>query len=370
MKKIVYLMEYPIDLPGGAQMSTLSVCEGLSKVKSGRYEPVVICPALLSHRPSDYSFRILEYAMGENRAVNLMIRFRAFRRYIRQEKPDLIHIEMSESLITYGFMRKSFREIPYIYTDRGLLYGYRKRSRVFMDPVLKDAAMLVTTTEYNKRLWSEGSDIRPISAIPNTISAKYFGEYDPAKRSEHERIVIGLAGRICVEKDWPFACDFIDALAASGLEFDVDIVLSTFEKGDDEKVEEIRSRLKKAVGEEHLTMREDLSQAEMADYYYGVDIFLMTSCFESFGKAAVEAMSRRCVVVSTAVGGLPEVIGTEENLYDKVNIKKGVDRIRSLAADRKALEEMREYFYGRYLDNYTEDRYIERHIELYDEYAG
>ena len=49
MKKIVYLMEYPIDLPGGAQMSTLSVCEGLSKGKSGRYEPVVICPALLSH---------------------------------------------------------------------------------------------------------------------------------------------------------------------------------------------------------------------------------------------------------------------------------------------------------------------------------
>ena len=64
------------------------------------------------------------------------------------------------------------------------------------------------------------------------------------------------------------------------------------------------------------------------------------------------------------------MIGTEENLYDKVNINKGVERIRSLAADRKALEEMREYFYGRYLDNYTEDRYIERHIELYDEYAG
>ncbi len=370
MKKIVYLLEYPIDLPGGAQMSTLSVCDGLASDKEKRYEPVVICPKLLTHKAEDYRFRILEYEMGEKRAVNLIYRLKAFRRYIKQEKPDLIHIEMSESLITYGFMRKSFRNIPYIYTDRGLLYGYRKRSRIFMDPVLKDARMLVTTTEYNKGLWTEGSDIRPISSIPNTISTKYFGEYDPAKRKEHERIVIGLAGRICVEKDWPFACDFIDALAASGLQFDVDIVLSTFERGDDEQVEEIIGRLKKAVGEEHLRARFDLSQAEMSDYYYGVDIFLMTSRFESFGKAAVEAMSRKCAVVSTAVGGLPEVIGTEDDLYDKVNINKGIERIRSLASDRDLLEEQREYFYHRYLDNYTEERYVERHIRLYDEFAG
>ena len=119
-----------------------------------------------------------------------------------------------------------------------------------------------------------------------------------------------------------------------------------------------------------MILRQELTQAEMADYYYGVDIFLMTSQFESFGKAAVEAMSRKCAVVSTAVGGLPEVLGLEDNLYTKVDINKGVDRIRSLMEDPEKLEEQREYFYRRYLDRYTEEKYIERHIELYDGLTG
>ena len=370
MKKIVYLMEYPLDLPGGVQMSTLSVCEGLAKHPEYGYEPAVICPALLEHKPGDYTFIIREYPMGENRLKNLWLRIRAFDRIIREEEPELIHIEMAESLITYGFIRKRFPGIPYVYTDRGLLFGYRKRSRIFMDPALRDSAMLVTTTEYNRRLWTEGSDIRPVCSIPNTISGKYFGEYEPDRRKEHERPVIGLAGRICVEKDWPFACDFIDELAGSGLDFEVDIVLSTFEKGDDNEVDIILNRLRKTLGADRVRSHLNYSQREMSDFYYGVDIFLMTSRFESFGKAAVEAMSRKCAVVSTSVGGLPEVIGLPENLYTKDNISNGINRIRELAADRDKLEEQREYFYRRYLDNYTEDKYIERHVKLYDEYAG
>ena len=47
--------------------------------------------------------------------------------------------------------------------------------------------------------------------------------------------------------------------------------------------------------------------------------------FESFGKAAVEAMSRKCAVLSTTVGGLKEVIGKEENLYTKETVDRFTD---------------------------------------------
>lgn len=362
-------MEYPIDLPGGAQMSTLSVCEGLCSKPGYGYVPVVICPALLTHKASDYPFVIREYPMGDSRIRNLFIRKKAFRRIIREERPDIIHIEMSESLITYGFIRKRFRDIPYIYTDRGLFYGYRRRSRIFMDPVLKDSSMMITTTEYNKKLWTDNSDINPISVIPNTISEKHFGYYDPAKRKSHKKPVIGLAGRICVEKDWDFACDLIEELAGKGLDFSVSIVLSTFEKGDDEQVNIILKRLYSAIGEENVEAHQNYDQAQMSDYYYGVDIFLMTSRFESFGKAAVEAMSRKCAVVSTSVGGLPEVIGSDEDLYEKSDMEKGIRRIIELCSDRQKLEEQREYFYNRYIDNYTEDKYVERHAALYNKFT-
>ena len=241
-----------------------------------------------------------------------------------------------------------------------------------MDPALRDSRMMITTTEFNKGLWTEGSDIRPIMVIPNTISDKYFGQYDPSKRhvpGPAEKPVIGLAGRICVEKDWPFACDFIDALAEAGIDFKVAIVLSTFEKGDDEQVDIILRRIRKAVGEEDLEYHLNYDQAQMSEFYYGVDIFLMTSCFESFGKAAVEAMSRKCAVVSTAVGGLPEVVGLEENIYEKKDMNKGVEAVRKLASDREKLLSQQEYFYRRYMDNYTEDKYIDAHVRLYDEFT-
>ncbi|MCR5773525.1 MAG: glycosyltransferase family 4 protein [Lachnospiraceae bacterium] len=369
MKTIAYLMEYPLDLPGGAQMSTLSICDGLASDPGCGYRPVVICPALLTHKTADYRFEIFEYDMGENRIRNLFIRIRAFKKILSDLKPDLIHIEMSESLITYGFIRKRFRGIPYIYTDRGLCFGYRKRSRFFMDPVLRDSSMMVTTTEFNKRLWSEGSDISPISVISNTISDRYFGTYEPEKRRVHEKPVIGLAGRICVEKDWPFACDLIGMLAESGLDFKVSIVLATFEKGDDLEVKTILDRLRASVGEEDLEYFLNYDQSQMSDFYYGVDIFLMTSSFESFGKAAVEAMSRKCAVVSTSVGGLPEVIGLEENLYTREEPQKGIDQIKRLCGDREMLVGQQEYFYQRYRDNYTEDRYIKEHVRLYDEFT-
>ena len=39
------------------------------------------------------------------------------------------------------------------------------------------------------------------------------------------------------------------------------------------------------------------------------------------------------------------------------------------ASDREELLRQQEYFYKRYLDNYTEDKYIDRHVRLYDEYT-
>ncbi|MCR5526616.1 MAG: glycosyltransferase family 4 protein [Lachnospiraceae bacterium] len=359
-------MEYPIDLLGGAQLSTKSICDELVAHPEHGYEPVVICPELLTTKKEDYGFKIRTYKMGDNRVINLFFRIKAFKKIIAEEKPELIHIEMSESLITYGFIRKSFHEIPYIYTDRGMFYGYRKRSQLFMFPVLKGASALVTTTQKNAELWKSNTDFGPVSTIPNTISDA-FADYDESKRKRGGRFTIGFAGRICIEKDWPFVPVLVDVLHKAGIEFDVELVLSIFEKGDDLQVEDLRNKISAIIGSDHLHFHQDLSQAEMSDFYYGCDVFAMTSQFESFGKAAVEAMSRGCAVVATDVGGLAEVIGKEENLYTKDTVQKCVDYIKSVSEDTSKLEADQKYFLQRYRENYTSAAYLERHVKLYGE---
>lgn len=378
-KKVLYLMEFPIDLPGGGQMSTWTLCEGLC---GSEYEPVVACPRLLTKSQNDFPFRIVEYTSDENREKNRFLRvfnfFRrigSFYRIIRKEQPQLIHVSMSESLITYGFLRciGLFRHIPFVYTDRGLFYGYRSHSRACIMKTMKHAAEMICTTEYNKNLWVKAQVPCSVTVIPNTIS-KAFDNYEDGKRDSmrHQHgiaetdFVVGFAGRISEEKDWPFVEHLAGALKSSGMQFKVALVLSVYEEQDARIVEEIKAGIVKHIGEENLIYMQDLSQTEIADYYYMVDVFVMSSMFESFGKAAVEAMSRRCAVVSTSVGGLPEVIGKEENLYTKEDLSKFTDRMKQLSSDKEELDKDREFFYRRYKENYTKEVNISRHVALYD----
>ena len=146
--------------------------------------------------------------------------------------------------------------------------------------------------------------------------------------------------------------------------------MSVYEDRDEEITRSVRDGIISSVGKENLIYMQDLSQSEIADYYYIVDFFVMTSCFESFGKAAVEAMSRKCIVLSTAVGGLPEVISNTDDLYDMDDLDKLSSRIKYLISDPKAADAEREMFYARYKDNYTTDKNIEGHIKIYDTILG
>lgn len=366
-KKILYLLEYPLDLPGGAQMSTQSLCASLS---DSEYEPVVVCPELLK-TDSAFPYRVITYPMGKNRIMNLIKRIAAFEKIVMDEKPDIVHIQMPESLITYGFCAVSSKKKrpALIFTDRGLFYGYRAHSMFLMKKALKRADLLLVTTDYNKKMWEEGTDIRPIEKIANTISGA-FTSYDDSLRAKKDEkkeglLTLGLAGRICEEKDWPFAVELIEKMAGEGLDFRVDMVLSTFEDKDAEVVEMIKSRLGAALGDK-LTINMDFTQQQMQEYYYGVDIFLMTSVFESFGKAAVEAMSRKCAVISTDVGGLSEVVGKEENLYTKEDPSKAVEYVKKCVSDREFLKKEQEYFLNRYRDNFSIETCLWEHLRVYD----
>ena len=378
-KTILYLMEYPIDLPGGGQESTKTLCEGLAA--GGKYEPVVACPDLLSTSVEDYKYRIITYPSDENRELsklkrisNFLGRIGHFKRIIRQVHPDLIHVSMSESLISFGALRVLgfFSDIPFVYTDRGLRFGYRKHSLFCIKETMKRSACMLTTTRFNADLWKDLVTC-PVKVIPNTISSA-FSNYDENGRKrarqkygiEDGEIVIGFAGRISEEKDWGKVPHVVEAISKLGIKYKVALVLSVYEERDSRIVSKLKEGITKVAGKDGLIYMQDLSQKEIAEYYYLVDFFIMTSNFESFGKAAVEAMSRKCVVLSTAVGGLPEVIGNPDDLYDMNDLGKLTARIKELTGDAAALLAEREMFYARYRQNYTIEGNIDRHTGVYD----
>ena len=81
----------------------------------------------------------------------------------------------------------------------------------------------------------------------------------------------------------------------------------------DPELERLRS-VAHALGiADRVTFAGALPQPELHKYYRAADALVVTSCYESFGLAAVEALASGTPVVASQVGGLPCVVRDGEN---------------------------------------------------------
>ena len=82
---------------------------------------------------------------------------------------------------------------------------------------------------------------------------------------------------------------------------------------------------------------------EMMALHQEMDVLLMTSASEAFPMVIMEAMANGVVVITTAVGGIPEHITHGENGFlikaeeEKEIIRQGIEQIRSLCNDTTLL---------------------------------
>jgi len=82
---------------------------------------------------------------------------------------------------------------------------------------------------------------------------------------------------------------------------------------------------------------EELSQA-----YASADMFVFASALETFGLVVVEAMAAGLPVVSSRVGGIPDVIkeGVNGYSFDVGDIDSMVEGVRQIASDRANMKQM------------------------------
>ena len=71
----------------------------------------------------------------------------------------------------------------------------------------------------------------------------------------------------------------------------------------------------KIKGDENLILTSigETKQKELIDYYHASDIYVSSSCSESFGKVLIEAMACGLPIIATATTGSKEIIEDEEN---------------------------------------------------------
>ena len=109
-------------------------------------------------------------------------------------------------------------------------------------------------------------------------------------------------------------------------------------------------------------------QAQIRDYLSIADLFLLPSQSESFGLVALEAMACEVPVITTRVGGLPEVVAEGETgyLFEIGDVQGMAQAALQLLNDEGKREHMGKRGREIALANFTTDKIIPQYEKLYE----
>ncbi len=375
--RILYFLDSPVDRLGGAQINTLSLANSINDIygaEVGIVSPRISGGVLQNMFPNIPRFY---YSLPKPSLSSFLrkplILYRGFifaKKIINDFQPNIIHTQQPVSLlIIYLFLTISGRKkrlFLFCHTDHYLLQGYSFPLRMVNRLCQKKLDCLITTTTVNAEMWS-GIDYDRKEIIPNYPSL-FFEAFDSKKKNfckEGSKTIIGFAGRMDQVKNWPLAEKIIFDLNKNRKDFNVHIAIATNQENNRE-VEEtnsLRERLRNLLGD-RLIFFNNLNQLDMAEFYYPIDIFILTSSFESFGRTAVEAMSRQCCVLGTNVGGIPEVIG-DQDLICPEDSDCFIKKITSYMENRDLLKNKQLSLFNRFNNIFSSNRILEKQYLSY-----
>jgi len=259
---------------------------------------------------------------------------------IEKEKPDVIHANMPRGARAIGLLKllgMISDKIKLVYTDREHISQFSPLVRMlYIFFIARRYDAIICITEKSMEYW------RKKEKIPD------------------KKLTLMFAGRMIEAKNWPLAKEIVSKLSKEDVH--IIIAISYFNQEQECKTKDFLESIRR-LGVSY-TFKENIPQEEMNELYYAADIFVLTSNRESFGRTAIEAMSRKCAVLGRNVGGLPEVIQKEANIFD-CDADKFVNRILEYKKNTEELEKDKDWFYERFANNYTAEIYKRKHEDVY-----
>ena len=350
--KILYLTDYPLDLIGGAEKSTLTTIDEMEK--RGHEIYLLTPPFLKDNNTGLDENHIWYYSKSKFNKLAFFQKMRALVLCSNIVKPDIIHAQISQM----GFhlmILKAFR-LVYIkakcyFTDRSFMDEYNIKYHIVFKLFSGKLDAVICTTEKSIERWHQLKKGLNLRLLYNVLDSDWY-KFEPEQMNEIKKsknvknsFVIGFAGRYVGWKRWDTVLKYCESLKDKDI--CIAVALSDPCAGVEGKVsreiEQYIGALRKCL-EDRLILYVNINENEMKNFFYLTDMFVLTSENESFGRVLVEAMTKHNVVIGTNSGGVPSVLGDKKFLFEIDDVCQINKLISFYKQNIDAYEKCAEYF--------------------------
>lgn len=263
-----------------------------------------------------------EYRFNENVQIFDLTRNGRFRyssffeliKIIKTEKIDIVHTHLIHAGILGKLAAKVCR-VKHIVTTRhyGFHHDENKLLSKIEDWLLKSSSAVIAISNAVRKHLVEKNIITndKIVVIPNAIDVKNIKltNREPDDNKANGALTIGSVGRLDPQKDFITLLNGFKIVVEKRPNIHLEII------GDGILRHELENYVKKMKLEKSVTFKGTLPHHSVLERMVEWDLFILSSAWEGFGIALIEAMALEKAVVATTVEGITEVVDNGINGY-------------------------------------------------------
>jgi len=321
-------------------------------------------PGLQFHQVAVSAYPLFRYPPYDLALATRMLEVR------EEANVELFHVHYAIPHAVSAFLARSMcggKCLKFVTTLHGTDITVVGSDRSYMRPTRFALEQSDAVTAVSKFLADETHLVfgvkKDIEVVPNFVDVDRFrpnGRLPWRDRPEQERVLVHASNFRPVKR----VADVVRAFAAIRREVPARLLLIG-DGPDREHAMAVASDLGCLHRVEHLGMQEQLETLLPQ-----ADLFLSSSETESFGLSMLEAMSCGVPCVSTAVGGVAEVIGDTGRLVPFANPEAMAKAALGLLQDADLHERTANRARQRAVDHFATDRIVAQHERLYARVVG
>lgn len=299
MKKV--LLVIPTLRQGGGQKFVMDLAEGLDKSRFQVRILVFFPPSdsVFDRYAAEKGFNVvyLNKGLGFDRSV-----FRQVRRAVRQFDPDVIHTHLNSMLYMLPCYRRKQVKLHTVHTlAEKEHYGLQKLVNFIAFHLLGVIPVGISDTVADTIAATHHLKRERIPVVYNGVDCRRYDR--PHVPSDTVNLV--TVGTIYKVKNHPFLIHCFSRLHQAHPEARLTIVGNGAWRG----------RLQQQIDELGLTDAVTITGTvgNVEDYLAAADLYVASSLFEGLPLSILEAMAAGLPVVSTKVGGVPDIVRHGEN---------------------------------------------------------